>query len=53
MSRRVLFLRSAARLRFRAILTFFLYNAAFFFVELGEFFFPGRVLFLELSFGLC
>ena len=27
-------------------------NAAFFFVERGEFFFSGRMLFLELSFGL-
>ena len=31
----------------------FLDNAAFFFVERGEFFFLGRVLFLELLFGLC
>ena len=31
----------------------FLDKAAFFFVERGEFFFLGRVLFLELLVGLC
>ena len=49
MSRRVLRLRSAALMWFSGDPDLFLDNAALFFVERGEFFFLGRVLFLELS----
>ena len=52
MSRRVLRLRSAALMRFSAILIFFWIRSRSFFLESGEFLFLGRLLLLELPCGL-